>query len=118
MTTHAGSCHCGAVTFEADVDLSAPVLSCNCSHCSRKGFLLSFIPAAAFTLKTPAAPLTEYRFNKEHIAHLFCPKCGVEAFARGKHPATGADIVAVNVRCIPGVDPDTLTVKKVDGASL
>lgn len=118
MTTHAGSCHCGAVTFEADVDLSAPVLSCNCSHCSRKGFLLSFIPADSFTLKTPDAPLTEYRFNKEHIAHLFCPTCGVEAFARGNHPVTKAAIVAVNVRCLAGVDIDALTLKKVDGAKL
>ena len=117
MSTHAGSCHCGAVRFEADVDLTQPVSSCNCSHCSRKGFLLTFIPAASFRQTTDAA-LTEYRFNREAIAHLFCPKCGVEAFARGKHPATGADIVAVNVRCIPGVDLDGLAMKKVDGAKL
>ncbi len=118
MTQHSGSCHCGAVTFEADLDLAQPVISCNCSHCSRKGFLLQFVPAAAFALTTPDAQLTEYRFNKEHIAHLFCPRCGVEPFARGKHPATGQDIVAVNLRCIPGVDLDALTIKKVDGARL
>jgi hypothetical protein len=117
MTTHSGSCHCGAVKFEADLDLSQPVNSCNCSHCSRKGFLLAFIPAATFR-QTTDAPLTEYRFNREHIAHQFCPTCGVQAFAKGKHPATGLDIVAVNVRCIPGVDLDALTINKVDGAKL
>lgn len=118
MAVHQGSCHCGAVKFEADVDLSAPVISCNCSHCSRKGFLLSFIPAERFVLKTPDAALTEYRFNREHIAHQFCPVCGVQPFARGKHPATGADTVAVNIRCIPGIDLDSLKIQKVDGAKL
>jgi hypothetical protein len=55
------------------------------------------------------------RFNKKNIHHLFCSTCGIESFARGKRPSDGADMVAINTRCLDGVDPDTLTVKKVDG---
>ncbi|HEV7694564.1 MAG TPA: GFA family protein [Hyphomonadaceae bacterium] len=114
MTIHSGSCHCGAVKYEADVDLAQPVMSCNCSHCSRKGFLLTFIAPEKFDLKTPDAPLSEYKFNKHNIAHLFCPTCGVEAFARGTRP-DGQSRIAVNVRCLPDVDIETLKVQKVDG---
>ena len=114
MTLHSGSCHCGAVKYEADVDLSAPVISCNCSHCSRKGFLLTFIPPGKFDLKTPSAPLSEYKFNRHNIAHLFCPSCGVQSFARGKR-ADGTPVVAINVRCLSDVDPDSLKIQKVNG---
>src|SRR5262245_51884510 len=33
-----GSCHCGRVSFEVEGDLGQ-VMECNCSHCSRKGYL-------------------------------------------------------------------------------
>lgn len=114
MTVHSGSCHCGAVKYEADVDLSQPVISCNCSHCSRKGFLLAFIPPEKFDLKTPAAPLTEYHFNRHSITHLFCPTCGVQSFARGKMP-DGKAMIAINARCLADVDIDGLKVQKVNG---
>ena len=117
MTTHNGSCHCGAVKFSFEGDLTAPVIECNCSHCSRKGFLLTFVDNDAFILETPDAPLTEYRFNTKSLAHLFCPTCGVQAFARGKTPKTGRDVVAINVRCVEEIDLDALTRQQVDGKS-
>ena len=42
---YTGSCHCGAVTFTVAADAPTEAMSCNCSHCSRKGFLLTFVPA-------------------------------------------------------------------------
>jgi hypothetical protein len=116
MTTHTGSCHCGAVQFEAEIDLSQPVLECNCSHCSRKGFLLSFAGAQQLRLANADVALTEYKFYKHQITHLFCPTCGVQAFARGKRP-DGGDMVAVNVRCIEGIDLSSLVRQPVDGKS-
>lgn len=113
MKTHHGSCHCGAVTFTATADIES-VLECNCSHCSRKGFLLSFIPAEQFELLTGEDHLTEYRFNKKLIAHLFCKTCGVQGFARAKN-AEGKDTVALNVRALPDLDISTLTIQKVSG---
>ncbi len=111
---HAGGCHCGAVSYEVEIDLEKDVLSCNCSHCQMKGFLLSFVPAGSFCLLSGEENLTEYRFNTGRIAHLFCATCGVESFARGKD-AEGNDTIAINARCLEGVDPEELTVQKVNG---
>lgn len=108
-----GSCHCGAVRFEADLDLSRPI-TCNCSYCSRRGSILVFTPADNFTLKTGEEKLTEYRFNTKTIQHLFCSTCGMESFARGRMP-DGKRMVAVNVRCLEGVDPDGLQTTRYDG---
>ena len=114
--TYTGSCHCGAVLYEATTDF-AQVMSCNCSRCSRRGWLLTFVPPDQFTLQAGEDVLQEYRFNTHNIAHLFCKTCGIESFARGKGPG-GAEMVAINVRCLDGVDPDSFNVKKVDGRSL
>lgn len=110
-----GSCHCGAVRYQAEVDLAKPVISCNCSHCGRKGFLWSFIPADRFKLLEGEDAQTEYRFNTEKIQHLFCKTCGVESFARGED-SKGAATASINVRCLEGVDLTTLNVQPYDGA--
>ncbi len=81
-----------------------------------KGFLLDFVPAENFKLLSGEDDLTEYRFNKKHIAHLFCKKCGVESFARGAKP-DGTKTVAINLRCIDDLDLATLTITNVDGKS-
>jgi hypothetical protein len=113
--TYTGGCHCGAVRFEFTGHL-AGVAECNCSHCSKKGFLLAFVPAATFTLISGEDALTEYRFNKKHIAHRFCGTCGVQAFGAGTTP-DGAEVRAINVRCVDDVDLDALPVTQVDGKS-
>jgi len=112
MATYEGGCHCGAVRYRAELGLQE-MLSCNCSHCSAKGLILSFAMADALTLERGEDMLTEYRFNKQIIAHLFCRVCGVQSFARGKTP-DGRDMVAVNLRCVSGIDVDTLTPVKVN----
>lgn len=114
-TTYSGSCHCGNVQFDVTADINS-VLSCNCSHCSRKGFLLTFAPADQFTLKSGEDQLSEYRFNKHLIAHKFCRNCGTQPFAYGAMP-DGSPVRAVNVRCLEGIDLDSLEVQHVDGKS-
>src|SRR3546814_975549 len=71
--------------------------------CRRRGGLLAFFPREALTLTTPESNYGTYRFNKEHLAHHFCPTCGVSPFSEGADPRTGAKMVAVNVRCLPDV---------------
>ena len=93
------------------------VLSCNCSRCSKLGSLLAFVPVADFTLITGDQTTTDFQFNKHVIHHLFCSTCGIQSFARGKGP-DGQEMIAINVRCLDGVDPDSFKVKKFDGAKL
>ena len=112
---HMGGCQCGKVRFEVALDLDQPVISCNCSRCGRLGSLLSFAPADEFRLISGEGDMTEYQFNKHAIHHLFCSTCGIQSFARGVNPKTGAEMAAVNVRCVDGVDLDALKVHKVNG---
>jgi len=115
--TYTGGCQCGKVRYEVAVDLANPVIACNCSRCGRLGSLLAFAPAADFKLLSGEAGLTDYQFNRHAIRHLFCATCGIQSFARGKRPNDGADVVAVNARCLDRIDPDALTVNKADGRS-
>jgi hypothetical protein len=113
---HTGGCHCGRVRYEVDTDL-AQVIACNCSICSKRGLLLSFVAADKFTLISGDGEQTVYHFNKGAIDHLFCKTCGVASYAEGKKP-DGQAMVAINVRCLDGIDLDSLTLTPVDGRSL
>jgi hypothetical protein len=109
MQHYKGSCQCGAVTFEADLDLDRTV-TCNCSRCQRLGSVLTFTPRDKFQLKSGEDNLTEYRFNKRRIQHLFCKTCGIEGFGYGSMP-DGTPMTAVNVNCLEGVEPRELALK-------
>lgn len=113
---YTGGCHCGKVRYEAKVDLSSPVIRCNCSMCGRSGTLLAFIPASRFRLLSGEETLTDYQFNKHVIHHLFCRVCGIKSFARGTAP-DGSPTVAINTRCLDGVEVDQLKVQTFDGRS-
>ena len=115
--TYMGGCHCGAVRYEADLDLSSGTLKCNCSICSKGRAWLAAIDEGDFRLLRGADALNEYRFGANRIHHLFCRHCGIKSFARGDGPE-GKQFVAVAVSCLDGV-PDTqlaaLPIMYVDG---
>lgn len=111
-----GSCHCGRITFEADGSPDQ-VISCNCSHCSRKGYLLWFTPREKLHLHTPEQDLGTYTFNRHAINHHFCSTCGCAPFGIGKD-RSGNFMAAINVRCFSDLDISELPVKYVDGRSL
>ena len=115
--TYIGSCQCGKVRYEVQLEI-AEVIACNCSRCNRLGSLLAFAPATDFKLVAGGTDLTKFEFNKHMIEHQFCSTCGIQSFAIGTHPKTGAKMAAVNVRCLEGVDLDTLKIKKVNGKAL
>jgi hypothetical protein len=115
-TTHAGGCHCGAVRYEVTTGLDR-VLACNCSHCQRRGLLLTFVPEASFRLQSGGDNLQDYQFNKKVIHHLFCRTCGIESFARGTGPG-GDAMVAINVRCLDGIDIGALSPTPFNGRDL
>jgi len=111
---HKGSCHCGQIAYEVEGDLQQ-AMECNCSHCSRKGYLLWFVPRQQFKL-LKGEGLVTYTFNKHVIQHHFCATCGCAPFASGKD-RSGADMAAINVRCLADVDLSTLKRVPVDGRS-
>lgn len=113
---YSGSCHCGAVTFTVQGDVPASAISCNCSHCRRKGLLLTFVPVASFTLDQGETALETYLFNQHRITHRFCTTCGCQPFAEGRDK-DGAETRAINLRCVPDADLDALELQKFDGAS-
>jgi hypothetical protein len=114
--TMTGSCHCGNVRYEVTTAFES-LMQCNCSLCSRAGYLMSFVQSDRFKLLSGEDSLTDYLFNKHRIHHPFCATCGVRSFGWG----TGKDgqkMYMINVRCLEGVEHDSLEIKKVDGRSL
>jgi hypothetical protein len=91
--------------------------ACNCSICSRQGWLLTFVPDDAFRMISGEQDLTDYQFNKMSTHHVFCRTCGIRSFSFGKG-RDGKISRAVNLRCLKGFDPTTLPVETFDGASL
>lgn len=116
-TTYEGGCHCGAVRWALTMPTVDKLYECNCSICSRAGWQLAFAPAAGFVLRSGEAELTDYRFHKKQIAHMFCRVCGIRSFGRGPGP-DGGEWISVNTRCIDGFDATGLPVERFDGASL
>lgn len=114
--THKGGCHCGAVRYEVEASLEQ-VMSCNCSMCSKTGAILTFAPAGNFRLQSGEDRLKGYRFNKRVIHHLFCQECGIESFARGT-ASNGDEMVAINIRCLDGVDVGAFTPTPFNGREL
>jgi len=109
------SCHCGHIAYSVEGEL-AKAIECNCTHCSRKGYLLWFVPRSQVDLRTPESEMSEYLFNKHVIRHKFCAKCGCAPLALGKD-AKGNDTVAVNVRCLAGIDLAKVERMPYDGLS-
>ena len=96
---YTGGCHCGAVRYEFEGDITE-VLECNCSHCAKKGMLLYFVDKDKFKLLSGAENLSEYQFNKKAIRHLFCKTCGTQSFAEG----VSFPKACINVRCVDDID--------------
>jgi hypothetical protein len=103
VITHSGGCHCGRVRFEVQAPAEIEVLDCNCSICTKTGYLHLIVPASRFRLLTDAALLTSYQFNTGTARHLFCSVCGIKPFYV---PRSHPDGYSVNVRCL---DPGTVT---------
>lgn len=109
--TYEGSCHCGRVRFRATLDLGESRV-CNCSMCTKKGFIHAIIAPEKFELLSGADALSTYTFNTGVAKHTFCRHCGIHAFYT---PRSHPDKVDVNVRCLEGVDLDALHPALFDG---
>lgn len=117
LKTYHGSCHCGAVRFEADLDLTQTSYRCNCSICRRNRFWPALARDGGFRLVSGQDMLTEYQFNTKKNQHFFCKICGVRPFGVGNDTPMGK-MYGVNIGCLDGVSEEELSkipITYVDG---
>ena len=112
MITHRGGCHCGRVRFEVIAPKSLRVSECNCSICSKAGYLHLIVPAAQFKLLSGSDTLKTYSFNTHTAKHLFCSVCGIKSFYV---PRSHPDGISVNARCIDSETIEELTITPLNG---
>ncbi len=112
MVMHTGGCHCGRVRFEVTAPAEITVADCNCSMCSKSGYLHLIVPKYEFRLLQGADSLATYAFNTGAAKHLFCKVCGVKSFYV---PRSHPDGYSVNARCLDEGAVTRMTVKPFDG---
>lgn len=112
MVTHSGGCHCGRVRFEVIAPKRLRVSDCNCSICSKAGYLHLVVPADRFKLLSGSDTLRTYSFNTHTARHLFCSVCGIKSFYV---PRSHPDGISVNARCIDSETIEELTVTSLNG---
>jgi hypothetical protein len=116
--TYHGSCHCGALRFEADLDLSQGSGRCNCSFCAKARNWSAIIKPDAFRLLAGESDLSSYEFGTKQGQHLFCRHCGLRPFSRGDVPEVGGAYVSISLSCLDDIEPAELAevpVKYMDG---
>src|SRR4051812_3056684 len=112
LKTYQGSCHCGAVRFEADVDLASGTNRCNCSACSKARSWFAPVGPDQARLLSGAENQTEYQWappgRTSSLHYRFCKSCGVRTFGVGGDRAQGNAFCFVNVAALDGVTADDL----------
>jgi len=112
MRTHTGGCHCGRVRFEVIAPAKLEVTDCNCSICSKYGYLHLIVPADRFKLLSGRESLSTYSFNTHVAKHFFCSTCGVKSFYI---PRSHPDGISVNARCLDSDTIESVSVTPFDG---
>ncbi|KAK7428060.1 hypothetical protein QQZ08_005492 [Neonectria magnoliae] len=118
LQTYRGNCHCGAFVYEVNVPKIKTVGDCNCSICSKKGYLSLFpINRDAFkVIKGSEDDLTTYRFHAGKFDHKFCPTCATPLIvAMPKGPPNFC--FGLNVHAFQGLNTWELEREFIDWAS-
>jgi hypothetical protein len=109
-----GSCHCGAVRFEVEIDVGGGT-RCNCSICTKVGAIGGLVKPAAFTLLAGEGGMGEYLWGGKVATRYFCKHCGIHCFGRGHLAELGGDFVSINLNTLDDIDPYQLAVVHWDG---
>ncbi len=103
--TYSGSCHCGAVRFEAEIDLEAGSNRCNCSTCTKARAWFVLVRGEEKVRLTRGGAQTEYTWTPPghaapHLRFRFCSTCGVRAFGVGEAEQLGGKFYFVSVAAL------------------
>ena len=114
MSVYRGSCHCGAVEFEAQGELDTGYM-CDCSLCRRKNAIMARIPKENFKLLKGEGALSLYQWNTGVAKHYFCRHCGIYTHHQ---PRTAPELIGVNLGCIDALEARKLPIKIGEGSKL
>ena len=114
LRKYQGSCHCGAVRFEAETDFPELTM-CDCSICRKKNALMVKVHESCFTLLAGEESLSEYQFHTRTARHFFCKTCGIYPFHRKR---VTPDHLGINVFCLEDFDPEGIPVRRAAGAAM
>lgn len=106
MDTYQGSCHCCAVKFKVEMDISSAV-RCNCSICRKKGALHHRVLSNQFELLSGKNDLSLYQFNTKKAKHFFCKHCGIHPFSRSR---VDPGMYSININCLDDYDSCSLDI--------
>jgi hypothetical protein len=115
VTKHQGSCHCGAVRFEVDLDMSKGGTRCNCSICTKMAITSAVVKPDAFTLLSGEASLGMYEWGWKIGQRFFCKHCGIHCFGRGTLAELGGAYATVNLNAVDDLDVAEVKVVYWDG---
>jgi hypothetical protein len=114
MPLYRGSCHCGAVQFEIETEIT-DLYVCDCSLCSKKNALMTSVHEDNFKLIAGEDKLSLYQWNAKIARHFFCSVCGIYPFHKKR---SMPDHYGVNVRCLAGFDHTSIAVRRADGKTM
>ena len=108
LTQYPANCHCGAVRYNVRIPslTDHTVNKCNCSICTRNGYLLVYPEQKMVIFHTGYDHLHSYTFGAKRRTHKFCPTCGSSVLIDFNGIYEGKDTLGINVsiyQFIPGV---------------
>ncbi len=95
-----GSCHCGAISFEAQID-PARVMVCHCTDCQvLSGAPFRAVVAASigdFSVRGTPKSYVKVAQSGNRRAQVFCPECGTPLYATAPENPTS---VIIRLGCV------------------